>query len=200
LTPFGQEIIEEVKPHGQPLYGLGTAYRVIFPTIVKKNEKLLHCQAVQPCLHVLSNTRFATANTELLNAFEEYRKGKYADAITDAGAAVESVLKIICTQKRWSYDRDKDTCSKLLDICRTHALFHPFYKPILEVTATIRNRIGDAHGKGPKPEYRATKELADHMLNTAADFEGRTSRACPQGAVAGSSFWAVSQGSLEGEP
>jgi hypothetical protein len=166
LTSFREEVIDEVRADNQPLYGPGTTYRTIFPTMIRKDEKLLHCQAVQPCLHVLNDPRFVTANTELLNAFEEYRKGNYADAITDAGAAVESVLKTICAHKRWRYDHDKDTCAKLLDICRTHDLFYSFYRPILEATAMIRNKIGDAHGKGPKPEYPVAKELADHMLNT----------------------------------
>jgi hypothetical protein len=102
----------------------------------------------------------------MMNAFEEYRKAKYGDAVTDAGAAVESVLKTICTVKGWAYDKNKDTCSKLLDICREKGLFHPFYKPILEGTAAIRNKIGDAHGKGPAPEFFATKELAAHMIYT----------------------------------
>jgi len=142
------------------------SYRIIPPIVLKKDEKLLHSEVVRPCLYVLSDRRFNTASQELLKAFEEYREGEYGDAITDAGAAFETVLKTICTYKNWTFDKDKDTCSKLLEVCRANGLFHPFYKQILEGVATIRNKVGDAHGKGPKPEFVATKELADHMLYT----------------------------------
>lgn len=136
------------------------------PRIIRRDEKLLHQEVVQPALQLLADPRFATANAEFLNGLDKLRAGEWADAITSCGAAIESVLKTICTLKGWPYDPHKDTCSKLLDICRDKGLFHPFYKPILEGTATIRNKVGDAHGRGPNPEYSATKELADHMVHT----------------------------------
>jgi hypothetical protein len=80
-------------------------YKTIGPTGIKESEKLLHQEAVKPCLHVLADKKFRSADTELRAAFEEYRKGKYADSITDAGAAVESVLKSICKAKKWTYRR-----------------------------------------------------------------------------------------------
>lgn len=127
----------------------------------------MHAEVIEPCLHVLSDSRFSTANIELMKAFEEYRKGAFAESITDAGASIESVLKTICSEKKWDYDKERDTCSKLLEICRAQGLFYPFYMPILEVTATIRNKFGDAHEKGPAPEFAATKELADHSSTVA---------------------------------
>jgi hypothetical protein len=141
-------------------------YRIVLPEAVKKDEKTLHKEAVKPCLQVLGDSRFASPLSELMKAFEEYKKREYGDAITDAGAAFESVLKTICTIKGWPYDANKDTCSALLEHCREHGLFHPFYRSVLEGVATIRNKVGDAHGKGPNPEFVATKELADHMLYT----------------------------------
>lgn len=134
------------------------------PKAIRKDEKTLHAEVVKPCLAALADDRFASASDELLNAFEECRQRKFADAITDAGSAFESVLKIICTEKGWHFDKDKDACAKLLGICNENGLFHSFYKQILEGTASVRNKVGDAHGKGTKAEYPATKELADHML------------------------------------
>lgn len=168
LTPYS-----EIETEGATLFGRfiqrGKTIRPVLPKVVRKDEKLLHAEVVKPCLDALSNPLFESASAELLNAFDEYRQGKYADAITDAGASFESVLKVICSAKKWAYDKERDTCSKLLDICRENSLFHPFYKPILEGSATIRNKLGDAHGKGPTPEYIATKELADHMLYTVCN-------------------------------
>lgn len=147
----------------------GRSYYVVPPMPVKKEEELLHDEVVKPCLRALGDRRFATALAELMKAFEEYRRGDYGDAVTDAGAAVETVLKTICTHKKWPYDAHKDTCSKLLEICQKNGLFLPFYRPILEATATVRNKIGDAHGKGPAPEFVATKEYADHMIYMVAN-------------------------------
>ncbi len=168
LTPY-----TETQTEGATLFGhfnpKGKTIRPHLPKVVRKDEKTLHAKAVKPCLEVLSDQRFSTPSAELLGAFDEYRQGKFGDAVTDAGSAFESVLKIICTEKGWPYDKERDTCSKLLEVCRQHGLFHPFYKPILEGVATIRNKVGDAHGKGPVAEYPATKELADHMLYTVCN-------------------------------
>ncbi len=163
LTPY----IETLTPGGTLFGRFSPTIQTVhaqLPKAVRKDEKVLHAETVKPCLAALGDARFKTANDELLKAFEEYRKQDYGDAVTDAGAAFETVIKTICTHKKWPYDAQKDTCSALLEICRAKGLFPPFYKPILEGIATIRNKIGDAHGKGPKPEFIATKELADHML------------------------------------
>jgi hypothetical protein len=43
-----------------------------------------------------------------------------------------------------------------------------FYKSILEGVGTIRNKMGDAHGRGSSPGHAATRELAEHMLHLTA--------------------------------
>lgn len=139
------------------------AYRVETPRALKKDEKTTHKEIIQPCLHVMADARFATANTELLNGFDNLRQQKWADAITWFGSSFESVLKTICSIKKWPYDKDKDTCSKLVEICQQKSLFPGFYRPILEGVGTIRNKAGSAHGRGPAPEYKATEEMARHM-------------------------------------
>src|SRR4051794_21857001 len=48
--------------------------------------------------------------------------------------------------------------------CNANGLFPPFYAPIFEAVGTIRNKMGDAHGRGPTPLYAVAKEHADHML------------------------------------
>jgi hypothetical protein len=158
LSDFGRT---ETGPSGP--YG-GGGFRIICPTVIVKSEKTLHKAVVQPCLHALADPKFATANSELLKAFSEFRSGDYGDAVTDAGAAFETVLKTICTHKKWTFDKDRAACSTLVDICRVKGLFYGFYTEIFKNVGTIRNKIGDAHGKGPQPEHPATKELAEHML------------------------------------
>jgi hypothetical protein len=142
----------------------GNLFRTEFPKIIRKDERTVHEKAVKPALEALRDSRLATANGELLDAFEKVRKGDYPDAITSCGAAFESVLKTICKIKGWAYDPNKDTCAKLVGICKDGGLFFPFYAPILEGVGTVRNKLGDAHGKGPKPEFVADREHAEHMI------------------------------------
>ncbi len=140
------------------------AIRIEFPKIIRKDERTVHDKAVKPALEALRDPRLATANSELLNAFEEVREGNYPDAITSCGAAFESVLKIICDVKGWTYDVNRGTCAKLVGSCRDQGLFFSFYAPIFEGVGTVRNKLGDAHGKGPKPAHVATREHAEHMI------------------------------------
>lgn len=136
----------------------------IFPSAIRKDEKVLHNSVVLPCLHVLSHARFAVAHSELLKAFEEQRRGDYGDAITDAGSAFETVLKTILKEKGWAYDAGRATCQPLLEICSKNKLIPASYISVLINVAVIRNKAGDAHGKGPDPDFQVTKELADHMI------------------------------------
>lgn len=154
---------EPAKLFGRIISG-GKSIRIEFPRIIKKDEQYTHTEIVQPCLTALGHPKLATANSEMLAALEDYREAKYADALTSCGSAFESVLKTICDHHGWPFDPDKDTCSKLVSICRDNGLFPPFYAPIFEATGTIRNKLGDAHGRGPAPMYAVGKEHVDHMI------------------------------------
>jgi len=162
LTPFVE--IQTSKPG--TLFGkrCGTIVEYRYPKFVRKDEQFTHETIIRPCLGLLANPRFQTANAEMLKAHDDYRKGKYADAVTSCGSAFESVLKTICDHHGWAYDSDKDTCSRLVSICRDNGLFPPFYVPIFEATGTIRNKLGDVHGRGPAPMYAVGKEHVDHMI------------------------------------
>lgn len=137
--------------------------RYEFPKIIKKDERTVHDKAVKPALEALRDPQMATANSEMLDAFEKVRNGDYDSAITSCGKAFESVLKTICSVKGWTYDPDKDACAKLVSICRDNGLFFGFYAPIFESVGTVRNKLG-AHGGGPKPAHTASREVAEHMI------------------------------------
>ena len=100
----------------------------------------------------------------MMKAHEAYRKLQYEDAITDAASAFESTLKTICSTRGWAYNPDKDTLSPLVKACNANSLFPSFYVPIFEAVGTLRNKMSDAHGRGPKPPYTVSKEHADHMI------------------------------------
>ena len=143
----------------------GTVIEIEYPRIIRRDEHLAHQEIIEPVLKLLTNSKLRVANAEMLKAHAALRVGDYEDAITLCGSAFESVLKTICGIKKWAYDADRDTCAKLIRICRDHGLFEPFYAPVFEAVGTVRNKLGDAHGRGPKSQHTATKEYADHLVH-----------------------------------
>ena len=134
------------------------------PQVILKSSQYEHEQIVKPALEFLRDPRFHVANLEILEAHEDFRHGKYDGAITSAGSAFESVLKTICDLKGWTYDKDKDTVSQLIGICREKGLFPGFYAPVFEAAGTIRNKLSDGHGRGPDPLYEVNQANAQHMI------------------------------------
>jgi AbiJ N-terminal domain 4 len=167
LTPWiNRETDEPVRRFGRRTNG--KTYRTQYPEMVRRDTEFVHEEIVKPCFDVLSSKAFTVANEELLKAFAAYRRGEFDDALTSCGSAFESVLKTICDLKRWAYDPAKDTCAKLVQICQDNALFPPFYAEAFKSVGTIRNKLSDAHGRGPKPEYTVEKENVDHLIQMTA--------------------------------
>lgn len=166
----GYEVIPTVwRDTGEParVYGelTGSDSQVPeFGRVIKKGERSVHAVAVQPALESLSDPRFAIANTELLKAFEEIRRGDYPDAITSCGSAFESVMKTICGIKGWTYDANRDTCAQLVGHCQAGDLIPSFYVEVLKAVGTLRNKMGSVHGRGPAPVFTAKKEHAENMI------------------------------------
>jgi hypothetical protein len=52
----------------------------------------------------------------------------------------------------------------LIDICRKNELFFSFYAPIFTAVGTVRNKLGDAHGRGPEIEFSPEKCHAEHLF------------------------------------
>jgi hypothetical protein len=165
LTAYRETVTDEL---GSAFPAAGRKVLYDFPQFVRKDNEILHQEVVRPCLDALARPGLQIAISEMMNAHQAYRRGEYADAITGAGAAFESVMRTICHHKGWPFDQNKDTCAKLVAICKENQLFPPFYVPVLEATGSIRNKISDAHGRGPIPLYPVSKEHADHMIRLAS--------------------------------
>lgn len=164
LSRLVETEVEDDTPGPFPPNG-GKRIQITYPQFIRLDNRHIHHEVVSPCLDVLSGSNFAVANEEILKAHMALRAGDWGDAITASAAAFESVLKTICRKKKWAFDHERDTCSRLVDICKEKGLFPPFYADPLKFTGTIRNKLSDAHGRGPKREYDASKELAEHMVH-----------------------------------
>jgi len=144
---------------GQPISA------ALLPRIIRVDSQRMHAEAVAPALALLSNSVFAVANAELLKAHSDHRSGRHEDAITACSSAFESVLKTICDHKGWAYNADKDTCAALVDLCYKQSLFPSFYVELFKRVGTVRNKLGDAHGRGPTPAHDVEAAHAEHMLH-----------------------------------
>ena len=88
-------------------------YEFINGEIIRKANTFAHESIVRPALKLLMDDEFRGAEDEYLMAYEHYRKGKNKDAILNAAKAFESIMKAICEGLQYTYDKDKDTASKL---------------------------------------------------------------------------------------
>ncbi len=143
----------------------GVVVEYDYPKAIRTDNQLIHQSVTEPTLHFLSDPRFRVANSELLKAHQALRSGEFDDAITDSASAFESLLKTICDLKGWEYDKNRDTCSRLVDICQKNGLFPSFYTQCFESIGAIRNKIGDAHGRGPVRDNTAQLAHAEHMIH-----------------------------------
>ena len=136
------------------------------PQIIRRDNEVLHNTAIEPTLTLLSNPAFTSANREFLEALADYRKSEYGDCVVKCCSSFESVMKIICDRKGWSYDQN-DTTARLLEVIFLHTNLDSFFKQPLTLVATIRNRLSSAHGAGT--EQRAvSKHIAHYAINATA--------------------------------
>ncbi|MCW2307363.1 STM4504/CBY_0614 family protein [Rhodobium gokarnense] len=156
------EAIKEIN-HRFREHGLGFEYD---GELIRVDSELVHSETVKPALTLLRNGRFSGAEEEFLGAYDDYKNGKYEDALTDALKALESVLKEILARRGWSHDPNRDSFSKLLNVAFDNHLVPGFWqshfaalRSTLEAgVPTARNRLG-GHGQGT-----ATREIPPHLV------------------------------------
>ncbi len=74
-------------------------------SILKIDNIFLHAEVIKPALILLKNPQFSGAEEEFLKAHKHFRDGNYKESVTSANCAFESVMKIICTIKKWEYTK-----------------------------------------------------------------------------------------------
>lgn len=137
-----------------------------YPQVIRKDSEIVHKFTIEPTLHLLRELDFGEANKEFLKALEDYRKADYGDCITKCGSAFESVLKIICTRKRWQYN-STDTAAPLIKTVVNKAGLEQFFEQPFILVATIRNRLSNSHGAGLTARD-ATEAKAEYTINATA--------------------------------
>ncbi len=123
--------------------------------LIRIDNKHIHHEYVKPALNLLHDNGFAGAEEEYMKAFEALRKRDNKNAIIEAEKAFESIMKTICSRKGYSFDPEKDSAKKLIEILKSNGFFPEYTENQLNavVTAlvsgapTVRNRTS-GHGQG----------------------------------------------------
>ena len=129
------------------------------PQVIRRDNEVLHQQAIGPVVTLLGNSGFASADEEFRNALQYFRKGDNRNCVLECGNSVESVMKVICQTKGWTY-KEEDTFKTLLDRIFLCSSLDVFFKQSIMVIASARNRFSKAHGAGT-----VDKSIPDHVAN-----------------------------------
>lgn len=138
--------------------------------IIRIDSTTLHKEITLPTLNLLSDKKFKGANQEYLNAQEHYKQGRNKESLNECLKSFESVMKIICKEKGWTYE-EKDTAKKLIQICLDNQLIPSYLqnqfaslRSLFESgISTIRNKVG-GHGQGQE-NIDVEDQLVRYCLN-----------------------------------
>jgi hypothetical protein len=148
----------------------GVGYFFEAPEIMRVDSTYIHAEITKPTLALLSNKMFQGANEEYLKAHEHYRHGRNKESLTECLKALESTMKVICKEKKWTFNQT-DTAKKLIQICFQNGLVPSFtqnqftsLQNLVETgIPTIRNKVG-GHGQGQIPQ-KVDDEMTRYGLN-----------------------------------
>lgn len=152
----------------------GVGYQYVSHEIIRVDSQLLHKEVVLPALQLLSDSKFAGANSEFLEAHRQFRAGDYEQCLTECCKAFESVLKVIAKAEGWAVSQT-DPVSKLLKSAFDAGLIPPYLqsefdglKAVLQAgIPTVRNKTS-GHGTGAIPRVVPQHLAAFQLHQTAA--------------------------------
>jgi hypothetical protein len=142
--------------------------------LMRHDSQFVHAEITETVAQLLTSAGFEGPNQEFLSAHKAYLKGNMKEAIREALNALESTMKVICTQRKWKFDPKKDTSSKLLSIIFEKGLVPDYLqseftalRATLEASVPrVRNRAAE-HGQGAEP-VEVPKYLAAYALHMTA--------------------------------
>ncbi len=162
---ISQNADDAISELNQRFQEQGIGYRYENGQIVRIDSDFVHAEVTRPAVQLLLEPSFQGANEEFLRAHEHYRNGRNEEAMQDCLKAFESVIKILCDQKGWSYPA-RATAKDLIDVIFREGLVPSFLqsqlgalRSILESgVPTVRNKSA-GHGQGATlrqvPDYFA---------------------------------------------
>lgn len=168
-----EQLIEETN---QRFMQAGVGYQFEGEQFIRIDSTHVHQEVILPALSILSDKGYQGANEEYRKAHEFYRKQDYKTCLVECLKAFESMMKSICDQKNWTYDKHKDTASKLIAKLESNGLFPAYLSESLNhltgclssAVPTVRNKQG-GHGQGSQPVIVKEEFAAFCLQSTAAN-------------------------------
>lgn len=155
------------------LFENGIGYEFINNQFVKIENQYIHSNIVKEAFQLLQHPDFTNVSKEFMKAHEHFKNDNNKDAITNAGKAFESTMKVICSNLEYDFDNNRDTASKLINILMMNE-FIPSYlqdhltgiqKVLVSGLPTLRNKV--SHGEGDSP-IEIPPSLVKYILNLCA--------------------------------
>jgi hypothetical protein len=120
------------------------AWEVVEKRMVPFESKEMHQEVAVPALRLLHESRFSKADQSYRDALRELAEGHPADAITDAGTALQEVL----TELGW----EGNSLGKQITWAKKAGVLRPHDNPMLDAIERMfqwvsadRSEMGDAH-------------------------------------------------------
>ena len=165
----------------------GVGYQFVEGKIIRVDSQFLHAEVIVPSLRLLSAAVYAGAQEEYLKAHEHYRHGRAKEALVDCLKSFESMMKIICTNRKWPYSPTA-TAKTLIQVCLDNELIPRFWQEhytslrcsLESGVPTGRNKMG-GHGQSDTPVTVPGYMVAYmmHMTASALVFLAEADRALP---------------------
>lgn len=147
-------------------------YEIVQGKIIRIDRMLIHQEIVLQAIQLLHEVKFESASNEYMLAFEDYKNGNLKSAITNAGKAFESTMKIICEELKYPY-KQGDSAKKLISTLMTEEFipnyFQTHFSGLINTLEsglpTVRNK--HSHGDGAI-EVVVTDRIVRYALNLCA--------------------------------
>jgi hypothetical protein len=147
-------------------HGVGYQFSPEENQIVRLDSELLHAEAVEPAMRLLSAPGFEGPADEFRQAHAYHRAGNGKDAISWSVKALESTLKAICVARSWKYDAAKAGAKDLIDTVVANGLvpaeleghFGGLRSALTCGLPMLGNRM-TRHGQGA-----TVRPIADHLV------------------------------------
>lgn len=144
----------------------GVGYRWTDGRLVRFDGEVTHTEAMVPALSALASGRFGHAETEFEKAVADFGRGAYRDALTNANAALESVLQVLTGRRGTAGALIKEAGQQGLLPKPLGASVDNIEKLMHGIPA-IRAQEGSAHGLADRPAL-ADERLARLVLTMTA--------------------------------
>ena len=103
-----------------------------YPTVIYKEDEVLHQMAIEPTLLLIRQPRFKNANEEFLDGLKDHKAGKYKECVAQCASSLESVMKIICVEKGWHKKPTSLDTTALLNAILRNTSLEPYYKNLFK--------------------------------------------------------------------